>query len=149
MKVSSICQVEDFRFTSPCKRRWISGPYAWTHRQMDVWSTDKPRSAMSSSKSRKLKQNRRYHRTQVTITCGSDFRFQNNGGRDDVIPSRYQNRSCNTSPTRIVEAFSGRDSHDMERVVTAIGSVGCRVERQLQCARDVRAVLWLFVTQSS
>jgi hypothetical protein len=35
---------------------------------MLVWSTDRPRSAMSSSGSRKLKQNRKYHRTHVTIT---------------------------------------------------------------------------------
>jgi hypothetical protein len=52
---------------------------------------------MSSSKSRKLRQNRRYHRTQVTITCGSNFRFQNKGGRHDFMASRYQIRSCNTS----------------------------------------------------
>jgi hypothetical protein len=43
----------------------------------------------------------RYQRTQVTITCGSNFRFQNNGGRHDVIASPYQIRSCNTSITNV------------------------------------------------
>src|ERR1051326_3977932 len=52
---------------------------------------------MSSSTSRKLKQNRRYQRTQVTITSGSNLRFQNSGGRRDFIPSTYQIRRCNPS----------------------------------------------------
>src|SRR5215469_11195201 len=52
---------------------------------------------MSSSKSRKLKQKRRYQRTQVTITSGSNLRFQNSGGRHDFMASRYQIRRCNTS----------------------------------------------------
>ena len=38
-------------------------------------------------------------RTQVTITWGSNLRFQNNGGRQDLISSPYQIRSCNTSET--------------------------------------------------
>jgi hypothetical protein len=33
----------------------------------------------------------------VTITWGSNFRFQNSGGRQDFIASPYQIRSCNTS----------------------------------------------------
>jgi hypothetical protein len=49
----------------------------------------------SSSRSRKLKLKRRYHRTQVTITSGANFR--NKGGRHDLIDSPYQIRSCNTS----------------------------------------------------
>src|SRR5690242_7999815 len=77
---------------------------------MVVWSTARPRSAMSSSKSRKLRQNRRYHRTQVTITCGSNFRFQNNGGRHDFMASRYQIRSCNTS--RREAGLRKEPSHD-------------------------------------
>jgi hypothetical protein len=52
---------------------------------------------MSSCKSRKLKQKRRYQRTQATITSGSNFRFQNNGGRHDLIGLRYQIPCCNTS----------------------------------------------------
>src|SRR6476469_7948776 len=60
---------------------------------MEVWSTARPRSAMSSSKSRRLRQNRRYQRTQVTITSGSNLRFQNNGGREDLIASPYQIRN--------------------------------------------------------
>ena len=50
-----------------------------------------------SSRSRKLNQKRKYHRTQVTITCGSNLRFQNSGGRHDFIGSHYQIRRCNTS----------------------------------------------------
>jgi hypothetical protein len=56
----SLIQVPSGRlpFNLACKRPLSSGPYVCTHRQMDVWSTAKPRSAMSSSRSRKLKQNR-------------------------------------------------------------------------------------------
>jgi hypothetical protein len=35
-------------------------------------------------------------RTQVTITSGSNLGFRNKGGRDDLIASPYQIRSCNT-----------------------------------------------------
>jgi len=47
-------------------------------RQTVVWSTDNPRSAISSSTSRRLSEKRRYHRTQVTIArqrtgaCGTE-----------------------------------------------------------------------------
>jgi hypothetical protein len=41
-------QVEDFFFTSPRSRRCTSGPYRWTQRQIVVWSTGKPRSAMKA-----------------------------------------------------------------------------------------------------
>ena len=34
--VSSKCQVDDLRLTSPWSRRWTSGPYAWIHRHMEV-----------------------------------------------------------------------------------------------------------------
>src|SRR4051794_26539174 len=93
MKVSSMCQVDDFRLTSPGKRWLSSGPYVCTHRQMDVWSTARPRSAMSSSRWRKLKQNPQIPADAVTITCGSNFRFQNSGGRNDAI-SRLPTRSA-------------------------------------------------------
>jgi hypothetical protein len=63
---------------------------------MEVWSATTPRSAISSSKSRKLKLKRRYYRTQVTITVGSNLRFQNNG-RHDLITSPYQVCRRNTS----------------------------------------------------
>src|ERR1051326_3627015 len=59
------------------------GTVCLDQRQMEVWSTARPRSAMSSSKSRRLSQNRRYQRTQVTITCGSNLRFQKKGGPQD------------------------------------------------------------------
>ena len=52
---------------------------------------------MSSSRSRKLRLKRRYHRTQVTITSGSNLRFLNNGGRHYLIASPYQIRRCNTA----------------------------------------------------
>jgi hypothetical protein len=39
-----------------------------------------------------------FQRTQVTITCGSNLRFQNNGARQDFMAPPYQIRSCNTSP---------------------------------------------------
>jgi hypothetical protein len=31
------------------------------------------------------------------ITCSSNFRFQNNGGRHDFMRPRYQIHSCDTS----------------------------------------------------
>src|SRR5262249_14563270 len=57
-----------------------------------------PRSAMSSCKSRRLKQKRRYQRTQVTITSGSNFRFQNKGGRHDFMVYRTRSAAA-TLPT--------------------------------------------------
>ena len=59
---------------------------------------------MSSSRSRRLRENRRYHRTQVTITIGSNLRFRNNGGRQDFILRPYQIRRCNTSRERVPTA---------------------------------------------
>src|SRR5215831_17998505 len=64
---------------------------------MVVWSTDSPRSAMISSRSRRLSENRKYHRTQVMITSGSNWRFRKALGRDGVMPSPYQTCRCNTS----------------------------------------------------
>src|SRR5689334_9836984 len=92
-----MCHVENFRFTSPPSRRSTSGPYRWAHRQMVVWSTAKPRSAISSSRSRELRQNRQYHLTEVTMTCGSNLRFRNSGGRQGPMALPYQIRCCNTS----------------------------------------------------
>src|SRR6266545_1529469 len=92
--VSSMCQVDDFRFTSPRRLRYTSGPYRWVQRQILVWSTDRPRSRMSSSTSRRLKENRQYQRTQVTITTGSNLRFQNSGGRQELMSPHYQTRSA-------------------------------------------------------
>src|ERR1700751_1632594 len=53
---------------------------------------------MSSFRSRRLRENRQYHRTQVTIMTGSNWRFRNRGGRQDLMLSTYQISSCNTSP---------------------------------------------------
>jgi hypothetical protein len=58
---------------------------------------------MSSRTSRKLRQNRRYDRTHVTITWGSNLRFQNKGGRHYLIPPLYQIRSCNTLENKAVK----------------------------------------------
>jgi hypothetical protein len=89
-------QAHDLRLTSPRKRRLSSGPYACSHRQIDV--IDGQASLRHKFfRSRKLEQNRRHELTQVTITCASNFRFQNNGGGHDVVASPYQIRSCNTS----------------------------------------------------
>src|SRR5215475_11484858 len=52
---------------------------------------------MSSSRSRKLRENRQYHLTQVVITMGSNFRLRNSGGRQDLIEPIYQIPKCNTS----------------------------------------------------
>lgn len=59
----------------------IDDGLACVQRQMVVWSTERPRSAISSSRTRRLRENRRYQRTLVTITAGSNWRFRNNGGR--------------------------------------------------------------------
>ena len=68
-----------------CRHRTRPYPYRWTQRQMVVWSTAKPRSAISSSKSRRLRENRQYHRTQVTMMVGSNWRLRNKGGRADLM----------------------------------------------------------------
>src|ERR1700739_3801552 len=52
---------------------------------------------MSSFRSRRLRENRQYHRTQVTIMTGSNWRFRNRGGRQDLMLSTYQISRCNTS----------------------------------------------------
>src|ERR1700757_2680393 len=52
---------------------------------------------MSSFRSRRLRENRQYHRTQVTIMTGSKWRFRNRGGRQDLMLSTYQISRCNTS----------------------------------------------------
>src|ERR1700739_2161422 len=52
---------------------------------------------MSSFRSRRLRENRQYHRTQVTIMTGSNWRFRNRGGRQDLMLSTYQISGCNTS----------------------------------------------------
>ena len=70
--VSSMNHVTRLYFTCPCNRLRISGAYARTHRHTVVWSTWRPRSAMSSSTSRGLSVNRKYHRTHVTITVSSN-----------------------------------------------------------------------------
>src|SRR5215813_10519320 len=49
---------------------------------------------MSSWRSRKFRENRQYHLTQVVITIGSNFRLRNSGGRQDLIEPNYQIRKC-------------------------------------------------------
>ena len=57
---------------------------------------------MTSCKSRRRKQKRRYQRTQVTITSGSNSRFQNKGGRHDFMVYRTRSAAA-TLPSRVVE----------------------------------------------
>src|SRR5437879_1576725 len=71
-KVSSMCQVDPFGLTCPRNRRCTSGAYGCVERPTVVWSTDKPHSAISSSTSRRLSENRRYHRTHVTIISAAN-----------------------------------------------------------------------------
>src|SRR5262245_29446898 len=52
---------------------------------------------MSSSRSRRLSANRKYHRTHVTMISASKRRFRNDSGTTGVIPLPYQIRDCNTS----------------------------------------------------
>src|SRR6267378_4270917 len=89
-KVSSMCQVDPFGLTCPRNRRCTSGAYVCVQRHTVVWSTDKPRSAISSSTSRRLSENRRYHRTQVTIISAANWRLRNKGTRRNPIRSPYQ-----------------------------------------------------------
>jgi hypothetical protein len=62
------------------------------------------RSAISSSTSRKLSENRMYQRTQVTITAGSNCRLRNSAGRQEPIASHYQTKAA-TLP------FGGPNGH--------------------------------------
>src|SRR5689334_24304400 len=52
---------------------------------------------MSSSRSRKLSENRKYHRTQVTIMLVSNRRFRKSSGRGGVMPFTLADSECNTS----------------------------------------------------
>src|SRR5882762_8234659 len=85
-----MCQVDPFGLTCPRNRRCTSGAYVCVQRHTVVWSTDKPRSAISSSTSRRLSENRRYHRTQVTIISAANWRLRNKGTRRNPIRSPYQ-----------------------------------------------------------
>src|SRR5437773_2151610 len=83
-------QVDPFCLTRPRSRRCTSGAYVCVQRHTVVWSTDKPRSAISSSTSRRLSENRRYHRTHVTIISAANWRLRNKGARQNPIRSPYQ-----------------------------------------------------------
>src|SRR5689334_12727459 len=67
---------------------------------------------MGSSTSRKLSENRKYQRTQVTITAGSNCRFRNNAGRLDLIPSPYQIQAA-TLPRVLVECACSTVARDV------------------------------------
>jgi hypothetical protein len=60
---------------------------------------------MSSFRSRRLRENLQYHRKQVTIMTGSNWRFRNRGGRQDLMLSTYQISSCNTSGSPLVKSL--------------------------------------------
>jgi hypothetical protein len=55
-----------------------SGAYRCTHRRIVVWASEKPRSAIISTRSRKLSLKRRYHRTHRMMTSRSTWRPANN-----------------------------------------------------------------------
>src|SRR6516165_6433231 len=60
-----------------------------------IWITPVRRSTPVHRAS--LKENRKYHLTQVRITVGSNQRLRNRGGRQETMPIPYQIRRCNTS----------------------------------------------------
>src|SRR5215831_9321867 len=68
-----------------------SGAYRCTHRQMVVWSADRPRSVTSSSTSRYEREYRKYHRTALTMITGSKCRHLNRAGRGLHTAPDYQN----------------------------------------------------------
>src|SRR6476469_5622191 len=57
------------------------GAYRWTQRQIVTWSTERPRSAMISSRSRYAREYRRYHRTHTRMITSSKCRPRNSAGR--------------------------------------------------------------------
>jgi hypothetical protein len=89
---------------------------------------------MSSSKSRKLKQKRRYRRTQVTIIAGSNLRFQNSGERHDPIASPLQIRSRNTSVfvTQIASI-----AWKANWIPTRLCILQCRSKQHFECLRHL------------
>ena len=56
-------------------------PYRWTQRQMVTWSTKRFRSAMISSRSRYVREYRRYQRTHRRMITSSKCRPRNSAGR--------------------------------------------------------------------
>src|SRR5689334_3939682 len=73
---------------------------------------------MSSSTSRRLSENRRYQRTQVTIISAANCRFRNGGFWQNFIRSPYQirhteaatlpdNRSCSTFGEMLAGLYKG------------------------------------------
>src|SRR4029434_2846410 len=66
-----------------CTKARSGMPNAWyrsfvSSARRGLWATRKPRSAISSSTPRRLRQNL----TEVTITVGSNWRFHNRGRQD-------------------------------------------------------------------
>src|SRR5882762_4998654 len=106
-----MCQVDPFGLTCPRNRRCTSGAYVCVQRHTVVWSTDKPRSAISSSTSRRLSENRRYHRTQVTIISAANWRLRNKGTRRNPIRSPYQIPSLEVATLPCREIVKLIDEH--------------------------------------
>ena len=82
----------------PRKRRCTSGAYRWAQRQMVVWSMTKPRSIISSSTSRRISENWRYHGTHVTqqtAVCGTTFP---DPGSPRYLTLDPESPSCNIFP---------------------------------------------------
>src|SRR5579871_3023289 len=91
MYVSSTLQEPLVGFSSRRHLWLISGAYRCTHRQMVVWSADRPRSVTSSSTSRYEREYRKYQRTAHTMITGSKCRHLNNAGRGLHTAPHYQN----------------------------------------------------------
>src|SRR6516164_7730616 len=91
MYVSSTLQEPLVGFNSRRHLLLSSGAYRCTHRQMVVWSPDRPRSLISSSTSRYDSEYRKYHRTAHTMITGSKCRHLNKAGRGLHTAPAYQN----------------------------------------------------------
>src|SRR5262249_17454769 len=126
--VSSTLQEPLVSFSSRRHLRLSSGAYRCTHRQMVVWSTDRPRSVTSSSTSRYERQYRKYHRTAHTMITGSKCRHLNRAGRGLHTAPAYQNVLGSRFATHPLRAF--------DRLCAACGGEGlATAEEPLQIAR--------------
>src|SRR6266511_353531 len=95
--VSSTCHRSPTTWRQALAASANSGANRWTHRYTVTWSTSTPRSARSSSTSRKDRPNRRYQRTARVMTSGgkrypakADLGAGRTGGcRRDLIARVY------------------------------------------------------------
>ena len=107
---------------------------------------------MSSCKSRRLKQKRRYQRTQVTITSGSNVRFQNKGGPHDFMVYRTRSAAATLPHSRTNVAFHpGQNDAAWLRVEILYSSVYVKPEIHLHWLARLSALrlMWLTVTDET